>query len=446
MARRRPRRRLLALLALLLLLLLFKLNPFLAGVLPGGGRWHDEPEPAVRPGALEIVVVDPGDRVPVAGATIRLAGLDGREQQRRTDAGGVARFAGLAAEPIRVEAEGPGGFATAWSKPGTRVELALAPRPRRTGRVRDGDDRAVAAEVHLLDRDARILASARTGADGRYELPDDPRAVAVCAWPDQGAPASSADGDIVVGDGVRHTGEATDPGAATMEVFALVPDSTADRVVPLRVSWTVSDDGTYEGLLPRDAQAYAFYGSYAVPLGEAHDIAMMQLGQGRIVDERGEPIAGVRIAARALSRGMPVAPNPFAIERVTDAQGAFDLGWGPNTRYELELSAPGRARLLVALPREPDAITLPAGFRVGGRVLDVAGHPVAGAHVDALPTPDPDGRFLAARTRTTDDGRFYADGLGGEYARVRVGKRGFVDATMDRVPPDGFVTLVLRRE
>ena len=78
-------------------------------------------------------------------------------------------------------------------------------------------------------------------------------------------------------------------------------------------------------------------------------------------------------------------------------------------------------------------------------MVDESDRPVAGARIDALPTPDPEGRFLAARTRTTQDGRFHAGGIGGEYARVRVSKRGYAEAQMDRVPPEGFVTIRLRR-
>ncbi|MHC4848095.1 MAG: carboxypeptidase-like regulatory domain-containing protein [Planctomycetota bacterium] len=440
MARRRPRRRLLALLAILLFLLLFKLNPFLAGVLPGGGRWKDKPESAIRRGAIEILVVRHHDRQPVPGATIHLAGTRGKEQVRKTDEKGHAHFEGLASEPIRIEAEGEGGFATAWSKPGRRIEMELAPKPLRKGQVKDEAGQPAPGTVHLLDHDARILATAATDADGRYELPDDPQSVAVCAWPKNGAPGSSSFGDIVVGQGVQHAGESMEQGIQQLEVYALVPDSTADRMVPLRATWPVAADGTYTGLLPKDAQAWVFYGDYALPLGEIHNIALMQRAKGTILDEQDRPLAGVQIRARALSRGMPVSPNPFVIEKVTDARGSFDLGWGAHTRYELELFAPGHARIVVTAPRDEAAIVLPRGYGIGGRALD------ENNRLTAFSTPDPGNRFVEARAATTDDGHFYLDGLGGEYCRVRIQKRGYKPATLDRVPPEGFITIRLRKE
>ena len=66
MARTRRKRRLFALLVILLFLLLFRLNPFLAGVLPGGGRWQDDPRPdAHRQGVLEVLIFRAEDRQPV---------------------------------------------------------------------------------------------------------------------------------------------------------------------------------------------------------------------------------------------------------------------------------------------------------------------------------------------------------------------------------------------
>ena len=56
--KRRRRRSLFALLVLLLFFLLFKLNPFLAGVLPGGGRWESDPKPdPIQQGMIQILVV-----------------------------------------------------------------------------------------------------------------------------------------------------------------------------------------------------------------------------------------------------------------------------------------------------------------------------------------------------------------------------------------------------
>ncbi|MHC4938577.1 MAG: carboxypeptidase-like regulatory domain-containing protein [Planctomycetota bacterium] len=446
MARRRPKRRLLVLLAILLFFLLFKFNPFLAGVLPGGGRWKDEPEHAVRQGTVEILVVRHNDRKPVAGATIHVENVRGKRETRKTDEKGHARFGGLAAEPVRIAAEGEGGFATAWSKPGRRVEMQLDARPLRTGQVVDGEGESRPGMVHLLDRDARILASAKTDPQGRYELPDHPDSVAVCAWPEKGAPSSSAFGDIVVGEGLEHAGESFEQGVAEIEIYALVPDSMADRMVPLRVRWPLDDKGYYKGRLPMGAQAWVFHGSYALPLGEIHTIAHMQLPKGKVVDENDQPLAGVSVVARALSRGLPVSPNPFPIETRTGAGGEYDLGWGPHTRYELELSAPGRARIMLPAPRDGAPIRMPPGYRIGGRVVDDDSEPVALARVTALPTPDPNTRYVEARVASTDDGHFYLEGLGGEYSRVQVFKRGYKPATLDRVPPEGFVTIRLRKE
>jgi len=154
----------------------------------------------------------------------------------------------------------------------------------------------------------------------------------------------------------------------------------------------------------------------------------------------------VRVALLASLGSSPPVPHPDPTVRMTGADGAFAFGAGFAGTYELQLRAPGRAQLVIPAPPDDAPIVLPRGFRIGGRVVDADDEPVAGVRVDVLPTPDPDARFASGLAFTADDGRFWVDGVGGDYARVRVSKKGYAPKTMDKVPPDGFVTIRLARE
>lgn len=421
------------------MLLLFKLNPYLAGVLPGGGKNETEPKRAIALGSLEVLVVRQSDRSPVSGATIRIEGLSGKRHSMTSSREGKAVFNELLHEPHRVTSEGAGSSGTAWSNTGEVVEISLGIRPKRNGRVHDQDGNARPGIVHLLDRNARILASTSTDADGRYELVDLPEGVAVCAWPRNGAPASSGSGDIIVDEGEPCV--ETEP----CDVFAMVPDSAEDKMVPLRARIFG------EGRLPRGARAWVFEGDSARgasgvrPAGSSEFPGYCPGPKGAVVDSAGKAVAGARVEAHAMYEGARVVPNPKPQFVFTDNDGQFEFDSVSVGRKEFRVSAPGFATVIAPHADGVVQITLPRGYSVGGRVVDKDGNGVRGVRIDALPTPDPKARLEEGRTVTTDDGRFFLSGLGGTHVRVRASKRGYVAITMDHVPPNGFVTMRLKK-
>ncbi|MEM8883465.1 MAG: carboxypeptidase regulatory-like domain-containing protein [Planctomycetota bacterium] len=444
MARRRPRRRRFAALAALLLLFLWGLNPFMAGVLPGGGRLPDLPERTAEPGTIDILVVRASDRQPVEGATLRLRDLHGKEHEGRTDAAGRAVFGGLSSVPMLVEARGEGGLARVWGKPGEALNLELEAPPMRRGRVRDAQGNARPGEVHLLDVDANVLARTQTDENGEYELPDLPDGYAVCAWPDEGAASSSIDGDVVISDGEMREARGGD---GVIDVYAMVPDSKEDRMVPLRVRWPIRETRG-RGRLPQSVQAWWYDGPYPMPIEHlGHHRFPMRQAHGVVTDGEGRPIAGAAVVQDRMTEDLQrIRPNPFRTRRTTDEAGRFDCGTGSQGRFEITVSAPGFATTRFAYANKPMEARLTAGFHIGGRVIDENDEPLRGVEIVALPGPDPDIRFARLRTVTTDDGRFFLDGLGGEYARIVVRKRGYGKKILDRVPPRGESTIRLTKE
>jgi hypothetical protein len=100
--------------------------------------------------------------------------------------------------------------------------------------------------------------------------------------------------------------------------------------------------------------------------------------RGRVVDEKGQPIAGVTLRFNSLGDETPQ----------TLADGSFELRGVPideDTDIGFEKSGyVGQQRRLRADPDDVTLeVTLANGIAVTGRVLDHAGAPVAGAHVQA---------------------------------------------------------------
>jgi len=451
----RKRRRTRSLGLLLLFLLLFALLPlsrFLAGVLPGGGRRESEPVAvaAPRPGTLRVVVVQAASGEPVEGAVIEVEGLGGGEGSARTDPRGEARLEGLGTEAVRVEASAAGQGATRWVDPradGT-IHLAVEPAPRRTGRVRGAAGATGRVTVRLLDASGEILAEVSTDADGRFELPDHPRAVAVCAYAEQGAPAAAREGDLLLEPGVRLQGKLVGAGAGVLRVVVLLTSPGRDDPLPGVVDWKTGPDGSFEGELPRGARAYALFEGLPVRLGPGEiTLPRRAEARGRVLGPGGSPAGCASLLFRPLlGEDFPV-PLP-GLRVVAGADGAFAATGLCDTDYAVEARAPGCAATLIhrLVPADgPIEVLLEAGFSLAGRVVDPSGLPLAGAELVAWGLPDDAGRFLAATARSGIDGLFSLDGLGGRRARLRVLASGFHPMTLDGLSATGNLRLLLQR-
>jgi hypothetical protein len=167
---------------------------------------------------------------------------------------------------------------------------------------------------------------------------------------------------------------------------------------------------------------------------------------GRVVDEHGQPMAGVAVTAvtatgartsadelTVLSGILPLAAEAAGLPGqalgrpgkgptpTTDARGRFALDEMPPGRIRLDVVHPDR------LPVRRDALALGAGERLdvgdlvlqagallAGRVLDEAGRPIEGARVEARPRAS----GSPIRMASDHDGHFTLRVPGGDYALV----------------------------
>jgi hypothetical protein len=177
--------------------------------------------------------------------------------------------------------------------------------------------------------------------------------------------------------------------------------------------------------------------------------------QGRLLDERGAPVADAPVVASCIG-GLPEGPFidcgfPGLVGRQTrtNAEGRFSLERLPPARYTLyaALEAPGHGITAeVALPIElrQDQVGLdlrlkpraPAQgddakrvFELSGQVTDSKGAPLAHVHVSASPESAADkesGRYRATSVETDDSGHFKVQGLLEGAYRLQVREKGFL--------------------
>lgn len=137
---------------------------------------------------------------------------------------------------------------------------------------------------------------------------------------------------------------------------------------------------------------------------------------GRVVDERGRAIAGVRVVAKNAAGA--------AVETVSDVEGRFtwtEPGAGP-FEVEATLHEAGRATATNVQPGAADLVlTLRAAEAVAARIVGADGAPVRGADVDLAA----EGGGVVAHLRTDADGRFVTKALApGEYVVTVTGRDG----------------------
>jgi len=456
MARRKKRSRksLFGALALLLLLsAMLPLGSFLAGFLSGGGRLDDpdarDPE-SPRPASLRITVLRASDHSPVVGATISVTGLAGGEAEAVTDDRGHATFKDLPRGPVRVVAMIGNERAVAWADPRRERDLllAVAPKRQRRGRVLTAKGEGVPARVHLLDRDGKELDAARTDAEGRYELTDDPDAHCVCADPDDAAPGVATSGDIVIHAGEWRRGRLLGiGGAGDLMVYGQLHAPDDDAMFAFRARWRVAADGRFSGRLPPGVKAWGVFGGRPFEIRDG-DIEMPRevTAKGRVRRADGEGAAKAVLWFRPLLGADFPLPLPGIGVEASDT-GHFEQAGFADIRYAVHVRASGCAtRLVTDVAPGAGAIELrlEPGYDIGGFVMDAQGLPIPYALVLAVSLP-PRSDWPVARDRADDRGAFLVTGLGGEHASVRVAAPGYHPTTLDPVRATDQLRVTLQK-
>jgi RNA polymerase sigma factor (sigma-70 family) len=207
--------------------------------------------------------------------------------------------------------------------------------------------------------------------------------------------------------------------------------------------------------------------SATVTAGDGADVPDLVLRRGsrlqvRVESEDGRPVEGATVmvlvaGASGASQGLGIGTDPEGRAALTtDEDGLTEIVDLPDGEVHVAASRHGfaTARRTIAVRREapgsePEVIRLAPGAKLRGRVLDVAGKPVASATVlvlpgtpdragdvrDLLPAPGGDGAL------TDGDGRFVLEGLSGDRAlRLRVMAAGFEPRKLLAEPgPDELV-------
>lgn len=244
--------------------------------------------PDARPALPATVKDDRGYAIDAAQITAH--SLDPATPLRATaftDARGEAQLAGAQGLPLRVEVSAPGQSPKVITTEASieRLDVVLRPAEKATGEVRTsrGDPVADADVVLYTELGAR---RARTDANGAYAV----------------------------------SGLA--PGAAKLRV-------RAPGRAPVSRDVKIPDSG---GLRP-----------HALPRVE---LATEGIVEGTVVDARGDPVQGARVARDRVPTYLAVGTAPPGVA-VTDARGRFKLGELPEGDVTLEGYAPdvGRARV-----------------------------------------------------------------------------------------------------
>jgi hypothetical protein len=171
---------------------------------------------------------------------------------------------------------------------------------------------------------------------------------------------------------------------------------------------------------------------------------------GKVVDEGGQPLAGVLVSAAAesasvqdfavVSGKLPLAAEASNLpaqalaakgqlrSAPTDAKGRFTIADLPPGRFTVSASVDTRLQVVrgpVALTAgkaaDLGALTLPLGLPLRGRLVDETGAPIKGVRIDVRRTDSPAGGEFTAIAG--DDGRFVAYVPEGHFTLVAVAPR-----------------------
>lgn len=172
--------------------------------------------------------------------------------------------------------------------------------------------------------------------------------------------------------------------------------------------------------------------------------------RGRVVDGRGQPVAGAEIraqrrAGRAAGRFVVLGGLQKRPDASSAQDGSFALSGLEEGDYEVSVSHPGYASNTTSLavkgsePATWPPIALSAGVSLAGAVRDAQGAPIAGATVFLLGD--------AGRPRTTatgGDGAFRLSDLpAGKAVMLAVNADGYASARSSATPPAEGLAVVL---
>lgn len=179
-------------------------------------------------------------------------------------------------------------------------------------------------------------------------------------------------------------------------------------------------------------------------------VVLTQSGiSGKVVDPRGQPVAGVKVtAAVRVFGGRPASTSTSAED------GSFSLGMLHPGEWHVRTASGQHLPLKLTLQLGPEELlrdlelTVEVGRWISGYVIDDRGQPVEGAQVGSLRQEESPGmrinRFTLDEAVLTDaNGRFSLAGLTGDKATIRAVGDGYATDTQRGVPV-GTANLQLR--
>jgi hypothetical protein len=375
-------------------------------------------EMTLEPASTLFGVVSGPDGKPVAGAIVTTLAMRSTQAPRpeRSDAWGRYELNGLAAGLYDVAVRAPGLAPGAVSnvaldgRDDVRVDVALQPGARVTGRLVGANDKPLAGEVSIGELGGQpapyVLADllrAASGADGRFAIDAVPIGTHALGATAPGLGAKRVEVEV------SATQRAVDVGDVRMEAGLVIrgrvrtaagePIASADVQAnsthsPLGRSARAQtdDDGAFAvgGLGPvtynlsATAPGFGTTRFRAEPGADPIDLVLEPAGRivGRVQDERGQPIESFNVVARAVAEGQAGAFEPFQVE-----DGRFTLENVLPGDYAVTVRAPERASATVSAkvaattPADIGTVKLGPGSTIRGTVVDAAGGPVGGARI-----------------------------------------------------------------